>query len=462
MRESGGWRGYTMAMVTSAAPATSSDSDPPRRPGPSGRPPGRVPPPGPPGAAEVRRRAQLRRARRQATGLLLVVAAALVAVHLLTDGDRGAAAYAVAALEAAMVGGLADWFAVTAVFRHPLGLPIPHTAVIPERKDSFGETLGDFVQEHLLTRDAIVERIRSARPAPRAAAWLARPENAARVAGHMVDASVTLADLLADEDVHRAIDGAVRARIDATPLTPLAGRGLDLLTEGGRHQEVLDVVLRAVDRFLRENRANLRRRFGSEAPWWLPDAVEDRVFDRLLDGVHRVLSDVAHDPDHELRREFDTRVRSFAHALQTSRALRERGEALKQELLAQPQLREWTATVWSDVKASLRAQADEPSSPLQRRLTDTLVALAQRLQDDPALTTRIDEAVERGAQYVSEQFHDEIAAMISAAIVRWDGREAATRLELLLGPDLQFIRINGTIVGGLAGLLIHALTQAIT
>jgi uncharacterized membrane-anchored protein YjiN (DUF445 family) len=447
-----------MAMVTSAAPATSSDPDPPGH-----ARPGRQPAPAPPGTTEVRRRAQLRRARRQATGLLLGVAAALVAVHLLTDGagDGGSAAgYAIAGLEAAMVGGLADWFAVTAVFRHPLGLPIPHTAVIPERKDSFGETLGDFVQEHLLTRDAIVERIRSARPAPRAAAWLARPENAARVAGHLVDASVTLADLLADEDVHRAIDDAVRSRIDATPLTPLAGRGLELLTEGGRHQEVLDVVLRAVDRFLRENRADLRTRFGSEAPWWLPEALEDRVFDRLLDGVHRVLTDVVRDPDHELRRDFDERVRRFARDLQTSPALRERGEALKQELLAQPQLREWTGTIWRDIKATLRAQADDPASPLQRRLTDTLIALAQRLQDDPALTTRIDEAVERAAQYVSEQFHDEIAAMVSTAIVRWDGREAATRLELLLGPDLQFIRINGTLVGGLAGLLIHAASQA--
>jgi uncharacterized membrane-anchored protein YjiN (DUF445 family) len=270
-----------------------------------------------------------------------------------------------------------------------------------------------------------------------------------------------VADLLADDDVHRAIDEALRARLDATPLTPLAGRGLELVTEGGRHQEVLDVVLRAVDRFLRENRVNLRLRFGSEAPWWLPDAVEDRVFDRLLDGVHRVLSDVVADPDHELRRDFDTRIKRFARDLQTSPALRERGEALKHELLAQPELREWTATIWADIKATLRAQADDPESPLQARLTEALVGLARRLQDDAALAARIDEAVERAAEYISEQFHDEIAAMVSSAIVRWDGHEASTRLELLLGPDLQFIRINGTLVGGAAGLLIHAVTQSL-
>jgi uncharacterized membrane-anchored protein YjiN (DUF445 family) len=443
-------RGYTMGMVTTAPPSGTSS---PPSPDPAATP-------GLPATAEARRRAQLQRARRQATGLLLLVAIALVAVHLLTGG-KGGAGYAVAALEAAMVGGLADWFAVTAVFRHPLGLPIPHTAVIPERKDSFGETLGDFVQEHLLTEAAIVERIRSARPAQRAAAWLSQRENAERVAGHVVDASVTVADLLGDDDVHRAIDEAIRARIDATPLTPLAGRGLELLTEGGRHQEVLDVVLRAVDRFLRENRASLRVRFGSEAPWWLPDSVEDRVFDRLLDGVHRVLTDVVADPDHELRHEFDAQVRRFARDLQTSPALRERGENLKHELLAQPELREWTATVWRDIKASLRSQADDPDSPLRSRLADALVSLARRVQDDPALADRVDTAVEQAAQYVAEQFHDEIAAMVSAAIVRWDGQEASTRLELLLGPDLQFIRINGTIVGGLAGLLIHAVTQAL-
>jgi uncharacterized membrane-anchored protein YjiN (DUF445 family) len=443
-----------MGMVTPVAeiPAASAAS-----PAPGGTPTG----PAGTTAAEAARRRQLVRARRQATGLLALVAIALVVAHVVTgDSDSGVSGYVIAGLEAAMVGGLADWFAVTAVFRHPMGLPIPHTAVIPERKDNFGETLGDFVQEHLLTRDAIVERVQAARPAHRVATWLAQPDNAARVAGHVVDASVTLADLLGDDDVHRAIDEAVRTRIDATPLAPLAGRGLDLLTDGGCHQQVLDVLLRAGDRFLRENRLSLRERFSDQAPWWLPDAVEDRVFDRLLDGVLRVLHEVARDPDHELRHEVDERVRGFARDLQASPALRQRGEELKRDLLAQPELRQWTSGVWGDLKATLRAQADDPASPLQQRLADAVVALARRVLDDPALAARVDEAVESAAGYVSQQFHDEIAAMVSTAIVRWDGNEASTRLELLLGPDLQFIRINGTVVGGLAGLLIHALSQA--
>jgi uncharacterized membrane-anchored protein YjiN (DUF445 family) len=404
------------------------------------------------------RRGRLVRARRQATGLLLLVAVALVAVTVVTDGE-GWTGYLTAALEAAMVGGLADWFAVTALFRHPLGVPVPHTAVIPARKDSFGETLGDFVQEHLLTRDAIVERVHAAQPAQRAATWLAQPDNAARLAGHAVDAAVTVADLLRDEDVRRAVDEAIRARIDATPLAPLAGRMLEAVVDDTRHHELLDAVLRAADRFLRENHDSLRARFGDESPWWLPDALEDRVFERLLDGVHRVIHDVARDPDHELRRDADARLRAFAQQLQTSPTLRARGEKVKHDLLAQPQVRQWIASVWDDLKASLRAHADDPDSALRTRLAGAIVAFGTRLQDDPVLAARADDAVENVARYVSEHFHDEIAGMVSNAIARWDGHEAATHLELLLGPDLQFIRINGTVVGGIAGLVIYTAAQ---
>ncbi|MGH9210715.1 MAG: DUF445 domain-containing protein [Acidimicrobiales bacterium] len=406
------------------------------------------------------RQARLGRARRQATGLLIAVFVVLVAVALLTDRD-GWSGYVTAGLEAAMVGGLADWFAVTALFRHPLGIPVPHTAIIPERKDSFGETLGQFVQDNLLTRDAIIDRVRDARPAARAAAWLAEPDNAARVAGHLVDAAANVADLLRDDDVHRALEDAVRARIDAMPLAPVTGQALDLLTQDQRHQQVLDVMLRGADRFLHDNRDDLRERFGDQAPWWLPDAVEARVFDRLVDGIHRLLHEVADDPDHDLRHEFDARIRRFAVHLRTSAALRDRGEALKHDLLDQPAVRQLAAAVWRDVKASLRSMADDPDAPLRQRLAEAIAAFGARLQDDPALAARVDRSVEAAARYVSEQFHAEIAAVVSGTIARWDGREAAGHLELLLGPDLQFIRINGTLIGGLAGLGIYSITQAL-
>jgi uncharacterized membrane-anchored protein YjiN (DUF445 family) len=406
------------------------------------------------------RRAQLARGRRRATGLLVAVTGLFVALQL-GGGDATWVGYAEAMVEAAMVGGLADWFAVVALFRHPLGLPIPHTAVIPTRKDQFGETLGDFVQTSFLTPDIIAERVRAARVVPRLAAWLAEPDNAERLARHLAEATVTAADLLRDDEVHRALEEVARRRIETTPLAPLAGKALAVMTEDRRHHELLDVMLRALDRFLTDNQDSLRQRFGDESPWWLPEAAEDRIFERLLDGARHVLGDVARNPNHELRQDFDVKVRRLVMDLQRSPAMRARGEDLKHELLAQPELRAWVAGVWTDVKAGLRAQAADPGSELRRRLAETLVALGRRLVDDPALAARVEEGAETGVRYVAEQFSDEIAAMVSGTVARWDGRETADRLELLLGPDLQFIRINGTVVGGLAGLVIHAASHVL-
>ena len=411
-------------------------------------------------AADQLRRRLLARGRRQATGLLLVVAAVFVALQLWGE-DATWVGYAEAAVEAGMVGGLADWFAVVALFRHPLGLRIPHTAIIVTRKDQFGRTLGDFVQTSLLTPDVVAERVRGARLVPRVAAWMAEPDNAARVARHAADAAVTAADLLRDDEVHRALEDVARRRLETTPLAPVAGRALQAMTEHGRHHELLDVVLRAVDRFLAENRASLRARFGTESPWWLPGAAEDRIFDRLFEGARTVLREVARDPDHELRRDVDARLRRLSEDLQSDPALRARGEELKRELLAQPELRAWAASVWDDVKAGLRTQAADPGSPLRRRLADTIAALGRRLLDDPVLAARVEDAVESGVRYVADQFSDEIGGMVSGTVSRWDGRETADRLELLLGPDLQFIRINGTVVGSLAGLAIHAAGQVL-
>ncbi|HEX8803931.1 MAG TPA: DUF445 domain-containing protein [Acidimicrobiales bacterium] len=428
---------------------------------PAPAPPARSPAPTPPPTSnEALRRRQLRVARRRATGLFVLVTVVFV-VLVLAGGDATWTGYARAAVEASMVGALADWFAVTALFRHPLGVPIPHTAVIPERKDQFGETLGDFVQTSFLTADNIVERVRAAHVVDRLAAWLATPAHAERLARHVADGVVTVADVLGDDEVQRAIEDAVRRRVEATPLAPLAGRALNLLTEGGRHQELLDAGLRGLDRFLQDDHENLRALFASEAPWWLPESVEDRLFDRLMDGARNLLHEVAADPDHPLRRRADARIRELVVELQESEAMRARGEELKAELLDHPELRAWTATVWRDVKAMLRDQAADPRSELRRHLALTAESLGHRLQDDTGLAERVEKTLESGVRYVSEQFDEEIAAMVSGTVARWDGREAADRLELLLGPDLQFIRINGTVVGGAAGLLIYAVAQAL-
>ncbi len=393
--------------------------------------------------------------------LLAGVSAVFVGTVLAGAEGDSFLGYVQATAEASMVGGLADWFAVVAIFRHPLNLPIPHTAVIPERKEQFGETLGEFIQSSFLTPDAVAERVRAADVGGRVARWLASPANAERLAGHIVDGAVQVADLLRDEDVQAAIDGAVRRRLEATPVAPLAGRALDALTRDGRHDELVDAALVGLARYLDEHREDLHGRFESSSPWWLPGAVEDRIFQRLLDGARAVLDEMVHDRGHDLRRLLDERIAQLAHDLQTSPELRARGDRLARDLLDQPDLRAWIAGLWSEAKAALRAQASDPESELRRQVASAIAAGGQRMLEEPALTARVGDGAEAMVRYVVDHFGGEITRLVSDTIARWDGEETASRLELLLGPDLQFIRINGTVVGGLAGLTLHAIAQGL-
>ncbi|MFP5326558.1 MAG: DUF445 domain-containing protein, partial [Acidimicrobiia bacterium] len=384
-----------------------------------------------------------------------VVIAGLYLAAVLAGGDEVWLGYARAALEGSLVGGLADWFAVTAIFRHPLGIPIPHTAIIRERKDQFGETLGAFVQENFLSPDVVGERVRAAAVPQRLAAWLSVEENAATVASYAGDAVVGLADVVRDEDVHRVLQEELERAVERIPLATLSARTLRFATAEGRHQELLDTALRGLEKFLLDNREPLRQRFGHESPWWLPEAVEDRIFDRLLGGVTNLLHAVNEDPQHELRAEFDERVAAFIDRLEHAPEMQERAEQLKHDFLAHPELRRWSSSLWVDIKETLKAQAADPESRLRVRLTSGVCALGHRLERDPVLLAKGEELVEAAVRYVAEHFRDEIAGLVSGTVSRWDPEETSNKLELLLGRDLQFIRINGTIVGGLAGLVIH-------
>jgi uncharacterized membrane-anchored protein YjiN (DUF445 family) len=420
-------------------PSTSS------RPGPSA---------GPPVREEAERIQRLRAMKRRATGLLVVMAVAFVVITVFGD-SKGWTGYLQAAVAASLVGGVADWFAVTAVFRHPLGVPIPHTAVIVERKDKFGETLGAFVQENFLSSDAMTARLREAHLARRLGDWLADRAHAETVARHVADAAVQLADMLRDEDVQGVLHEQVRGGLETVPLAPLAGKVLRGATEDGRHQELFDAVLRGVGRSLDENRETLRSRFEEESPWWVPTAIDHRIFDRLLDGLCSFFDSINADPDHELRARLDDWIEQLAERLEHSPEYRVRGEQLKGELLDHPELRDWLGSLWIDAKAALRSQAADPESELRQRLADAIAAAGKRLRSDPALAAKVDDVIEWGVRYVGEHFHAEIAGLVSGTLARWDAEETSRKLEILLGPDLQFIRINGTVVGGLVGLGIH-------
>jgi uncharacterized membrane-anchored protein YjiN (DUF445 family) len=410
--------------------------------------------------SEEVRRQRLVVTRRWA-GALLGFTTVVFAVTTIVGADGGLG-YVLATAEASMVGGLADWFAVTALFRRPLGLPIPHTAIIPERKDQFGETLGEFIQDSFLTPDSIVARVTAARISQRLAAWLCHPANAERLAGYIADGAVAVADLIKDEDVHSALEVIAREQLDRVQLAPLAGRALRAVTAEGRHEELVDAALRGLLRALGEHKDDLRRRFEDKSPWWLPGAVEDRIFDRLLDGAEAVLRDMTENHEHGLRRELDARIAKLIEELETSPELRARGEQLKNDILNQQQLREWVASAWNQLKVQLRSSAADPGSELRRRLAEAIASAGVRLRDDLALASIVDEGAETAVRYVVERFDGEIATLVTGTIDRWDGEETARRLELLLGPDLQYIRINGTVVGGLAGLALHSIAQALS
>ncbi len=413
----------------------------------------------PPSPSTERKRQQLARTRRRATALLAAVSVVFVATVVAGAEAGSTLGYVQAAAEASMVGALADWFAVVALFRHPLGLPIPHTAIITERKAQFGETLGEFIHDSFLTPDAVAERVRAAGVGTRIASWLVVPANADKLAGHTLAAAVEVVDLIEDDAVHDVLERLLRERIEAASVIPMAGRALGALTREGRHNEVVDAGLRGLDRYLDEHRAELRNRFRDQAPWWLPGAVEDRIFERLLDGLRAVIDDMANDQGHAMRQQLDARILRFVDELQTSPELRARGEQLTRDLLERPELRRWVTAVWADAKAQLRAHAADPSSELHAQLRDGIIAGGRRLQAEPVLAAKVDDAAEAGTRYVVEHFGGEITDLVSTTIARWDGEETSARLELLLGPDLQFIRINGTVVGGIAGLALHATAQ---
>jgi uncharacterized membrane-anchored protein YjiN (DUF445 family) len=410
-------------------------------------------------STELRKR-QLAAARRRASALLAAVTVLFIAVTV--AGAHGTLlGYVQAGAEASMVGGVADWFAVTALFRRPLGLPIPHTALIVERKDQFAATLGQFVQENFLNADVLAERIKSARLVSRLASWLADRGNADRFAGHAADLAVTVADALRDEDVQRLLTAELTRAVDAIEVAPLAGRALRVIIAGEHHRELFNTALSATDRYLADHYDELRDMFEAEAPRWIPDAVHRRLFDRLYTRLRERLVAMAANPNDATRQQFEDWIRALPDRLETSPELRERGERFKHDLLGSTLLRDWSSSLWKNAKDTLRAQAADPASELRRRLADLLVASGGRLGTDTRLQEGLERLTESGARAVASQFHDELAELVTGTIQRWDAAETSSQLELLLGHDLQYIRINGTVVGAGVGLVLHALVLAL-
>jgi uncharacterized membrane-anchored protein YjiN (DUF445 family) len=410
-----------------------------------------------PAVAAARVRA-LRRMKGLAGGLLLLAAVVFVVCRAYTDGN-GVWGYVEAAAEASMVGGLADWFAVTALFRRPLGLPIPHTAIIPAKKDQIGEGLAGFVQEYFLTTEIVTERVAAAHVPQRVGHWLADPDHAHRLAAELSAAVGGLAGVLRDEELRHAVAEFADKRLRQLDIAALSARLLDAVCDAGQHQAVLTSFLRGARRFLDDNRETFRDWLGQESPEWVPEWVDERVFGKAFSLMQSFLADVIDDDGHALRRGFDRQLRELAERLRSDPEQIARIEAARDQLLEHPRIRDYLTNLWDAVKQLLLRESGDPASDLRRSAESLAIRFGQVLRDDVELAAKIDEALERLTGHVVAQYADDLTGVITTTVERWDTEQTSRRLELQVGRDLQFIRINGTVVGALAGLAIHAVTQ---
>ena len=408
--------------------------------------------------ADLLRRRRLRRMRTVATGLLVIAGV----VYLSTLNHGGILAYVNTGAEASMVGAIADWFAVTALFRHPLGIPIPHTALIPRRKDDFGESLQDFFTENFLQEQVIRERLMAADIVGRVARWLEVEENAQRAVREGATAFSTALTRLKPDDVQSLVVDVLIPRLVSEPISPVAGPFLAEVVADKAHHGFVDLVIDEGHRWLINNPQTFIDVLTDRAPWWAPDRLNELVTHRLHLEAVRWLDDIKGDPHHHARYALDSLLGQLAQDLMHDPTTQARAEALKARLLEQPQMVSTGMAIWGALRTALLSALDESEGPLHARGVGEVRRFARRLQTDDALRLRLDALLGDGVVWAVERYGNELTAVITHTIQRWDGEEAARKIELHVGPDLQFIRINGTIVGGLVGVLIHAVTVAVS
>ncbi|CDO20963.1 hypothetical protein MMAG44476_28364 [Mycolicibacterium mageritense DSM 44476 = CIP 104973] len=411
-------------------------------------------------AADAERRRGLRRMKAVALGFL--VGATVVFLACTWAQSQGAAAwvgYVRTAAEAGMVGALADWFAVTALFRHPLGLPIPHTAIIKRKKDQLGEGLGTFVRENFMSPQVVETKLRDAQVAGRLGKWLSDRSHAERVAAEAATVLRVGVEMLRDEDVQHVLDRMIVKRVAEPKWGPPIGRVLATLLAEGRQEALLQLLCDRAFQWSLNAGEVIERVIERDSPTWSPRWVDHLVGDR----IHRELVDftdkVRRNPDHELRRSATRFLFEFADDLQHDDATIQRAENVKEQIMARDEVARAAETAWSAAKKIVLESVDDPSSALRTRIADSVMRIGESMRDDAELRDKVDNWIVRGAKHLVAQYGTEITAIITETIERWDAEEASRRIELHVGRDLQFIRINGTVVGALAGLVIYTVAQ---
>ncbi|WP_372342035.1 DUF445 domain-containing protein [Nocardia sp. CC227C] len=405
----------------------------------------------------------LRRMKLVATAFL--AAATIVYLFCRWTESRGAGGewvgYVRAASEAGMVGALADWFAVTALFRHPLGLPIPHTAIIRKKKDQLGESLGDFVRTNFLSPEVVAEKVNSAQISLRLGRWMADPEHAERVAEESATILRAVIGVLRDEDVEQVIDHTIVKRIAEPLWGPPIGKVLDELLADNRQQPLLDLLAERAHQWALGSQETIDRIVERDAPGWAPKFVNTLLAERIYRELVEFTWKVRSQPDHEVRQAANRFLSEFAHDLQFDDAMIKKAERVKSELMGREEITGMAHATWRAAKRMILESAEDPNSTLRRKVADNVQQLGQRLVDEPGMSERVDGWVERGTRYLVSNYGQEVATLVSDTVARWDAEEASRKIELQAGRDLQFIRINGTVVGSLAGLAIYSISHVL-
>jgi len=408
---------------------------------------------------DAERLARLKAMKIRATGLLGLAGGVFVGASIL-ERQYPWMGYVRATAEASLVGGIADWFAVTALFRHPLGIPIPHTAIVATRKERIGQVMGTFVQQHFLSREVVGANLRSVRPAARAAQWLSQPENARRVAKQVAGGLAKTLEAVPDSDLKAAVSQIINDRVRATRVAPALGKALAVVLGGERRQELLNVAVRAAADAVRENAELIRQQVKAETPWWVPGVIDDKLYRKILTAIEKLLNDIASNPHHRLRAAFDRSVQGFVDRLQNSPEMIAKAEAMKEDFLSDPAVSEMSEKVWQSTRTAIvrygaTASEGEKDGPLEQGIA----SFGSALLGNEQLLGEIDEMIIDLAASAVDKYRLEIGDLIARTIAGWDPEATSRRFELAVGRDLQYVRINGTIVGGLVGLLIYTVTR---
>jgi uncharacterized membrane-anchored protein YjiN (DUF445 family) len=412
--------------------------------------------------ADEEKRRGVRRMKTTATGLLLGVALVFVlATWAKNAGLGGWAGYVAAAAEAGMVGALADWFAVTALFRHPLGIPIPHTAIIPNKKDQLGASLGSFVGENFLSSDVVRVRLKAVGIGSRLGAWLAQPAHADRVTAELSTALRGALTVLRDSDVQAVVGEAITRRAEAVEVAPGIGKTLQKVVADGAHHRAVDLICTRAHDWLVFHSDSVMDAVEGGAPGWTPRFVDKKIGERVYKELLRFVTEMRDMPGHPARGAIDRFLGDFAADLQSDTDTRARVERMKSELLARSEVQDVIASVWASVRAMIISAAEDDRSELRLRARASLLSLGSRLATDSRLQAKVDGWVEDAAVYVVTTYRGEITSLISDTVASWDAEHTSRKIEAHIGRDLQFIRINGTVVGALAGLLIYTVAHAL-